>query len=334
MKTIRSVIVLITLLLIYSNCVSQSSNRLARKAEIGLYLKYLTVEEDRSVFRADFYYWITTERIDDLSIDAYKDSLTLLELINAVEIIDESVIESKWIKKADNKTYYYKQGLIHGTFSYKADYRKYPKDVQDIAIIIESPLLTSSEFEFSCEPDSSNLSSCAVYIDPNIEILGKDIDGIAIKSAVNRYKTDFGDNAVGKKDYARFRVSFFIKRDYTSFLLKILIPNILLLIIAYLVFFIPAKELEVAVGCTVTSLLSSIALKWTIDSSMPNIGYTTSTDKIFYLFYSLITFALVETVVTYTLSKKGYDKLEIKIDYLARFIYPLALFVGLFLILF
>lgn len=136
---------------------------------------------------------------------------------------------------------------------------------------------------------------------------------------------------MGKAQYSRLTYGIVVKRSYLSFILKILIPNILLLVIAYLVFFIPSRELEVAVGCTVTSLLSSIALKLTIDSGLPKVGYTTYADQMFYLFYFLITSALVQTVFTYNLSKKGNIELENKLERMGRILYPVLLILGLFL---
>jgi hypothetical protein len=312
---------------------AQKDNQKLRNAEIGIYVKYLTIEEATSTFRSDAYYWISIRKSDNKSFEYYRDSLSALEFINAVEIIRDDVQETKWIIKNVQDTFFYKTGMIRGVFSYNADFRNYPQDTQEIPFIIESPLLTAEQMQLRGEEDPSYPYRYAMYIDSNIEIRGRSISNIVVGSENSRYNTDFGDKSVGKKEYARYTATFFVQREYTSFLLKILIPNILLLVIAYLVFFIPANELEVAVGCTVTSLLASIALKWTIDSTIPNVGYTTSTDQMFYLFYFLITLALVQTVITYNLRKRGKEKLERNLDLAGRYLYPSILILGLLWIL-
>jgi hypothetical protein len=312
---------------------SNSSNvHSPRKAEIGLYIKYLTIEEENSTFQSDAYYWITIKKTDNKSLKYYKDSLSVLEYINGVTITEET-FESKWIIKEKADTFFYRTGLMRGTFSYNADFRKYPQDIQELGFIIESPLLTTENLKLEGEEDKNSSCNYALYADSTIQIRGRHISSMAVQSETSRYNSDFGDKSIGRKEYSRYKAILYVERENISYLLKILVPNILLLVIAYLVFFIPAKELEVAVGCTVTSLLASIALKWTIDSSIPNVGYTTSTDKMFYLFYFLITLALVQTVITYNLQKIGRDRLEKRLDMVGRFLYPIILAVGLFIIL-
>jgi hypothetical protein len=57
-------------------------------------------------------------------------------------------------------------------------------------------------------------------------------------------------------------------------------------VLAYLVFFVPARELEVAVGLTVTSVLACIAFQLTVAGDLPHIGYVVTSDRIFHLCYS------------------------------------------------
>ncbi len=320
--------------LIVTQSFAQSKVKQLQHADIGIYLKHLIIDEESSTFRADAYYWLTVRRTDNRPLSYYRDTLSALEFVNALDIVDSAVVEYKWIKKFGNEEFFYKTGIVRGTFSFNADFRDYPKDEQEISFVIESPLLTSDQLQFYGEYDSTYKYMYAAYIDANISLPGRTVSNIEVATSMSEYNTDFGDKSVGKKEYAGYKASYFIQREYTSFLLKILIPNLLLLIISYLVFFIPARELEVAVGCTVTSLLASIALKWTIDSTIPNVGYTTNTDKMFYLFYFLITMALVQTVVTYNLQKSGNDWLERRLDVASRYIYPIILVLGLLSILY
>jgi hypothetical protein len=91
------------------------------------------------------------------------------------------------------------------------------------------------------------------------------------------YRTNFGDPTTFTIEAAR---------DYGAYLIKVLIPLLIILVLAYLVFFVPARELEVAVGLTVTSVLACIAFQLTVAGDLPHIGYVVTSDRIFHLCYS------------------------------------------------
>jgi len=118
-------------------------------------------------------------------------------------------------------------------------------------------------------------------------------------------------------------------RDYGAYLIKILIPLVIILVLAYLVFFVPARHLEVAVGLTVTSILACIAFQLTVADDLPNIGYIVTSDRIFYLCYFLIMTAMAETVYTHSLEKRGREQAAARIELLARCLYPALLLIGL-----
>jgi hypothetical protein len=317
-------------------CASGQNVILNNKGEVGIYLKYINIDEGNASFYADLYWWITIKadsefiRKDSIAaFNQYDSSFSQLEFINAIEIKSNEIQESKWIWK-NGERYFYKTGNLKSSFNFIPDFRKYPIDNQELPIIIESPLLTADMLELKPEVI---VDSSKKFIDKMVEIKGYTIDKVFGKSINNNYSTDFGDKYTGFKHYSRLTYTLDIKRNYLSYFLKIFLPNILLLVIAYLVFFIPAKELEVAVGCTVTSLLASIALKLTIDNNLPNVGYTTYSDELFYLFYFMITGALVQTVITYNFNKAGKHKAEYYLELFGRIFYPITLILGFWLIL-
>ena len=106
----------------------------------------------------------------------------------------------------------------------------------------------------------------------------------------------------------------------------------IILALAYLVFFVPARELEVAVGLTVTSVLACIAFQLTVADDLPSIGYVVTADRIFHLCYFLIMMAMAETVYTHNLEKRGREATAAKIEHRARYVYP-GLFVVGFLVI-
>ncbi len=288
------------------------------KVYIGVYIKNLSVNDRDESYIADIYWWIKFKIPSDTGL---IKEMSKLEFTNSQEI--QSVISEQ--KTIGNIRYV--TGQYKGLFKYKANYRDYPVDRQELPIIIESLNLSSDQLILI--PDSTayaqtlDKKSRKASLDPDIEIPQYSIESAKFSRTSKLYNTNFGDPTMDVHlSYSRITYKIIIQRKSMSFILKILIPNIFLLVIAYLVFFIPAIQLDVAVGCTVTSLLASIALQLAISNGLPEVGYLTNADKLFYSFYFLITAALVQTVISFGLEKRGKTKIAKLSDLIGRIVYP------------
>ena len=123
-----------------------------------------------------------------------------------------------------------------------------------------------------------------------------------------------------------------LQRIFVPYLLKILTPLTIILILSYLVFFIPAESLDVASALTVTSLLACIAFEWSVSGALPNIGYVVMSDRIFHLCYVLIMLAMAQTVYTFALERQGRLKFADRLETVGRFVFPLGFISGVSLI--
>lgn len=294
-------------------------------ALFGIYVKNLTVDQKNAVFYADLYWWL---KLPDSLSSTRANEYSKIEFVNGKETSDNQV-ETKHTQNV-----FYVTGSCKGEFKFEPDYKEYPTDIQKLEIIIESVNLPEDLVRLIPDTVNSVNSSRLIGIDENISIPTYRIIDAGYQKELKVYKSNFGDPDFSKEmRYSRIIYEVRIKRISESFVLKILIPNLLLLVITYLVFFIPANQLEVAVGCTVTSLLASIALQLTINSNLPDIGYLTNADKLFHLFYFLITIALVQTVVTFNLDKYGHKKWANRLEILGRILFPFFLIFGILIIL-
>lgn len=295
-------------------------------ANIGIYIKNLTVDQKNEEFYADLYWWL---KLPASLSDEQAKEYAKIEFVNASEMNSEEVE----IKKT--KDVIYITGFCKGKFKFVPDYHQYPVDIQKLPVIIES--VNQPETYVKLVPDSveSGKRTKHVGLDEEIEVPSYKIVSAGYQKEIKMYNSNFGDPEFSSDmKYSRIIYQINIKRDSQSFILKILIPNLLLLVISYLVFFIPSSQLEVAVGCTVTSLLASIALQLTINSNLPDIGYLTNADKLFHLFYFLITIALVQTVITFNLDKNGKKQMAERLEVVGRVVYPLTFLVGILLVLY
>lgn len=295
-------------------------------AQVGIYLKSLTVNQREGYFKADIYWWIKLPlTFDETHLDEYSE----IEFVNGTEV-SKSVVEKK-----KTKDLFYVTGNYKGEFQFDPDYHEYPIDVQRLPIVLESVNMTEDYVKLTPDRLPKSKSRYAISMEEGIVVPGFTIIEADYEKQSKVYESNFGDPDYSPETkYSRITCEVKIKRDSTSFILKIVTPNILLLVITYLVFFIPAKNLEVAVGCTVTSLLASIALQLTTNGSLPEIGYLTNADKLFHLFYLLITLALVQTVLTYNLEKMGRKKMSYRLEVLGRVFFPIMLAAGIVFILY
>jgi hypothetical protein len=85
---------------------------------------------------------------------------------------------------------------------------------------------------------------------------------------------------------------------------------------------------------SVTSLITAIAFQWTISDDLPEVGYFTKVDKVYYLGYFLIMSAIVQTIYTYNLEQRGEIKLATTLEVLGRVLFPVIFILGLLYFIF
>ena len=126
-----------------------------------------------------------------------------------------------------------------------------------------------------------------------------------------------------------------LQRNPAGILQKLALPLLVVLILDYLVFYIPNYKFGTASALTVTALLAAIAFQWTLNDSLPKVSYMTIVDKIFYLVYSFIFYAMAQTVITFNLSKLSDDmkKLSHRIEVHSRYLFPVLFCILLLLLL-
>lgn len=300
------------------------SNNKPRVIFVGYYIKSLKVNNKDENADIDFYYWFRFKSPKDTTdLKSYYN----LEFVNGDISLNE-VQEERFINNE-----YYITGRIKGVFRFTSDFSAYPFDNQRLNIQIEHALKTNDEIVLY--PDSQSFkrsNQINGFWGISKELETKDV--ILTKSEFvpdsRIYETDFGDSEIETphSTYSRLSYYIFVKRNALPYTFKFLMPLVIILGLAYLVFYIPAEDMELACGLTVTSLLAAIAFQWTISDDLPNVGYLTCVDKIFYLAYVLIMLAMVQTVWTYHLEKNGKITFANILEIGGRWMFPITFFGG------
>lgn len=118
-------------------------------------------------------------------------------------------------------------------------------------------------------------------------------------------------------------VSFFLeaRRKSTYFGLTMMVPLVLIVLMAWAVFWIDPSVVPPQVGIATAAVFSLIAFRFSMHGELPNVAYMTRADE-FLLGTTLLVFAaLGEVIVTARLAKEGHMARAHQIDHWGRWIY-------------
>ena len=330
---LKSIVVIFSILASFSSLKAQESESISPiRCKTGVFIKTMRIHQTEEQFEVMFYWWL---RVDSADITADYSEISAIEFINA-----ESEVEIDLQQYDTANSAYYVVGTCKGLFPYKADYHKFPYDIQSLNIAVENKLLNNYDIVYV--PD--NLTTpINLFKDHRIEILNGDQFKIAALTAVSdpyTYKTNFGDPSVEPHEtYSRIEFTLKINRDPVGIMQKLALPLLVVLILAYLVFYIPDFEIGTASALTVTALLAAIAFQWTLNDALPKVSYLTLVDRIFYMVYIYIFYAMFQTVITYNMNQVAeklmstnetkalkLQKLSDAIEWHSRYLFPLSFF--------
>ena len=117
----------------------------------------------------------------------------------------------------------------------------------------------------------------------------------------------------------RFSYAWELKREAQDFMLKIGIPLLIVLMLAYSVLFLPLVEFEAACGISITALLSAIALYMGLPT--PETGEITLADGMFFLSYAMICICIMPILRDRVMERESHSRLNLSL----RWILPLII---------
>ncbi len=144
---------------------------------------------------------------------------------------------------------------------------------------------------------------------------------------LKNYPTNFGDPERTKTGsrYSRYVLRAAFDREYLSYAFKILIPLLIILAMAYLVFFLPPDQLDTKAAVAVTALLSCMAYNVAVSQNMPDIGYLVLSDKFFIATYGLLFLTLAETFAGFVLTERDQLAAAMVLEQRSRWVFPLLI---------
>lgn len=316
------------------------AKRAREQVFVGFYVNAIRdVDWQQRRFYADVYWWIRYRAPEN---EAEHEVIEAIEFVNSDPAnCSQRVLERKEVLGNRGKEIYVNYRTV-AFFHFDPDFHRYPFDSQTLPIIVEHETLAAENFVFVDDTESYSASRG----DPMRWGLAEDVSlpefsitASGRRVSNHRYQTHFGDptliQGASHRDASftcsRMTLEIHLKRIFTPYLVKILVPLVICLLLPYLVFFIDSSSLDVAAGLTVTSLLACVAIQLTVVPGLPDVGYVVTSDMLFYLAYLLSMIAMAQTVWTHSLGKNNPD-LAHHMDVAGRFLYPLIFLVGFLLI--
>ena len=205
--------------------------------------------------------------------------------------------------------------IIYGDFVTIANIKEFPFDERPLSIEIVSTEFETNELQFVNDKTITGRGKNFSVTDWHIEE-----DPVA-ESGAYHFEP-------GNTELSSFTYSLTAKRNYNFFIWKIILPLIIIVVMSWAVFWIPPSQLGPQIGLSVTSMLTLIAYRFAIGHVVPNVAYLTRFDKFVFGSTLLVFLALVEAMISGSLSYAKKDELADSIDWYSRFIFP-AIFIAI-----
>ncbi len=212
------------------------------------------------------------------------------------------------VKIAPNGEVLYSQ-RAWGSFSQPLKLHDFPFDQQTFYIQLAAINHTPDEIEFVLD---KNLESGMAQ-----ELSLPDWDIIGYKAESRHYKPNPAIKAM-----AGFAFSFEAKRKAGYFIIKVIIPLVLIVAMSWIVFWIDPVESGTQISVAITTMLTLIAYRFAIDTDLPKVSYLTRMD-IFILLSTILVYAsLIEVVVTSKFAKNDKIHQARALDLWMRWLFP------------
>jgi hypothetical protein len=289
--------------------------------EVGMYfLDIAKLDMKESRFFADFYIWYkaplaASGQWSPETIAFINGDVEFASPLTADDSLEDQLYWSQRIK-----------GRFRGNFLLQ----RYPLDQQSLPIMLEDREFASDRLIL--KPAATIADARNRWIDPHLFIPDWYVEQVSAGVLLHQYVSSFGltggEDKKGGIPYSRFAFHLTIHRIFLPHLVKFVIPLLIIAGMAYVVFWINAKEFESQCAISITALLTAVALHSSLADSLPSVGYLVLADKVFILFYVLIFSSLVQTVVANNLAKRGNVPAAAMLDQASQVLFPLALIAG------
>lgn len=204
----------------------------------------------------------------------------------------------------------YKQRLI-GDFTSRFDLRRFPMDHQTLTVQIVAQGFTPQQVLFVPDSDFTG------RVD-ELTITDWGVGDVAVKSMP--YKIPRLGSLSGA------RMEFEAKRQSVYYLATIFASAVIIVCMAWMVFWMPPEATNPRVSISVTSMLTLIAHRFVVGNEIPRLSYLTQMDYFLLGSTFMVLMGLMGVVTVARVTMRGNPELGVRLNGLFRWVYPIVFF--------
>lgn len=195
------------------------------------------------------------------------------------------------------------------------DLRKLPFDTQRLRIELESFQHQADVLELSLPPENLHMT--------------KEISLTQWQPGRTTTETGPKYSEVYDETYSRATVTIEVTRRYQYYIWQMMVPLGILVAMAFAVFYLPPTDLADRMNVIIASLLTVVALSYSLHTDLPKVPYLTVIDWLFLLAYVFLGLSMVGMVWVRRLHDQN-EAQALRLDRWLRWGYPIAylLFAG------
>lgn len=266
----------------------------AQQVETGIYLMNVyDLDINAYSFYADFYLWFKWKgELDPMNI----------EFVNSVEKWGYTIEPFEEEPSLTEDGYWYNGMRIEGRFYHSFELGGFPLDRHRLDIRIENIDYPIDSLVYVPGEETSLVRS-------DFRMPGWKIEAADMNTHSNFYETDFGEGDLPA--FSNFTFTLTIARPLSYFLLKLLLPLLVVIMASMGALFIHPSYLDTRISLPIGGLLTSVFLQQSYSSALPDVGYMVLMDKIYLLSYILISLIMLKVISSANqLAKRDTDPLS------------------------
>lgn len=220
------------------------------------------------------------------------------------------------------------------TFQTQFDFRDFPFDQQVLQVTIAHRFLPSAQVIYVVDTSrqvmtQEDLLQAGLNAEGSINEIGNwQADAVHIYRETSGTTSTLGlpGAAAGASgmEFSQLTSSVEISRELQAFLVKNLLPLLLLATVTYLSLFISHGQTGVRVSFGITGILTGVVLLSDVTDQLPDVSYTVAIE---YAYFAFI-FLSAATIMVGMLGDRFYDARDLsalhKLDWISRIAYPLV----------
>jgi len=209
---------------------------------------------------------------------------------------------AEWFGNVKDETYLTTSFSGLAKIRSKFDLKKYPFDRQDLKIVWDSMLYTSTNLNAVEEPQVALINpKLGVFI--NLENYKNDnflkewkVKDIKVFSKFAKEKEETKENILINEKTDQLIIQLTVQRNFKYYIYKVIVPVLLILFIAWSVLWIPSDQIESRLTTSIVALLALIAYNFVFQDDIPKLDLLTSLDLFILLSYIFCAIPIIMTI--------------------------------------